>query len=168
MKKPRRQVKIYLQLLILPPPLPLLAIIHSIFASESGCCVSLGHTRFRPIPVYCRANVAAHSWFNAVKLSTTLAQHYSNTGYAVVYLETAPQQKRAIHPILFQHWNCIGWLSRTANAGDVLLLPSPEKPLPRKHDTLAQCWCNTGPPSVTLGQHYSNFITLSHNHEYNR
>ena len=56
-----------------------------------------------PIPVKCWAIVAAHCWFNADKLSTTLAQHYSNTGSAV-YLAAASQQTCAIHPIPFQFW----------------------------------------------------------------
>ena len=47
-------------------------------------------------PVY-----AAHCWFNAYKLSTTLGQHYSITGSAI-YLAAAPQQKRAIYPMLAQ------------------------------------------------------------------
>ena len=44
--------------------------------------VSLRYTRCRPthtIPVQCWASVAAHCWFNADKLSTTLVQHCSNT-----------------------------------------------------------------------------------------
>ena len=35
-------------------------------------------------------------------------------------------------------------------------------------DNTIQCCCNAGQQSVTLGQHYSNLITLSPNHEYNR
>ena len=42
-------------------------------------------------------------WLNAGKSSTTLAQHYPNTGSAV-YLAAAPLQTRAIHPILLQCW----------------------------------------------------------------
>ena len=34
----------------------------------------------------------------------------------------------------------------------------------RKHDTLALCWCNAGPPSATLGQSYSNRKPLSANY----
>ena len=30
-----------------------------------------------------------------------------------------------------------------------------------------QCWCNTRPPPVTLGHHYSNIIPLSPNHFFN-
>ena len=46
-------------------------------------------------------------------------------------------------------------LAWTAMLVTLFLLPSPEKPLPD----------NT---SVTLGQHYSNLVPLSPNHEYNR
>ena len=88
-------------------------------------------------PVY-----AAHCWFNADKSSTTLAQHYSNTGSAV-YLAAAPQRKRFIHPMLAQRFRRCSdietalsdcpVLAGTAHyyAGDTFLLPSPEKPLPR-------------------------------------
>ena len=33
---------------------------------------------------------------------------------------------------------------------------------------IAQCWCNDGPPSATLGQHYPSQNPLSSNHKYNR
>ena len=88
MKEPRRQVKIYnfnvysfhhhrrcwpISIRYLP---------------VNRAAVSLRYTRCRhthPIPVHC---VTAHCWFNSDKLSTTLAQHYSNTGSAV-YLAAA-------------------------------------------------------------------------------
>ena len=54
--------------------------------------------------VQCWSSVAGHCCFNANKLSTTLAQHYSNTGYAVC-LAAAPQQTRAIYSIMFQCWS---------------------------------------------------------------
>ena len=101
-KEPRRQVKIY---------------IFNVYSFHRRCwptsirclpvncaAVSLRYTRCRPthpISAQCWASVAAHCWFNADKLSTTLAQHYSNTGSAV-YLAATPQQTRAIYPILFQ------------------------------------------------------------------
>ena len=33
---------------------------------------------------------------------------------------------------------------------------SPERPPTGLHETLAQLWNNAGPPSATLGKHYSN------------
>ena len=67
-------------------------------------CSPTSYTRCRPthpIRVQCWASVAAHCWLYVDKSSTTLAKHYSNTGSAL-YLAAAPQQTRAIHPILFQ------------------------------------------------------------------
>ena len=71
-KEPRRQVKIYLQRLFLPPPSTVLANIHSLLASESGWPVSLrcrptSYTRCKPthsIPVQCwvtSGEVSGHS-----------------------------------------------------------------------------------------------------------
>ena len=79
-----------------------------ILASKS-CCPCLYDTHLKrcrathPISIQCWASVATHCWFNADKLSTTLAQHYSNTGFAI-NLAAAPQQTRAIYQILFQCW----------------------------------------------------------------
>ena len=71
------------------PPSPVLANIHSILPSESCChaaaCLYTSYTRCRPthpILVQYWASVAAHCWFNAGQLTTTLAQRYSNTGPA--------------------------------------------------------------------------------------
>ena len=73
-----------------------------------------------PIPVQCWTSVAAHCWFNAGPSSTTLAQHWSNTGSAV-YFAPAHQQTHGIHLMLLQcwptvfhadqHWNSFGWIS---------------------------------------------------------
>ena len=139
--------------------------------------MSLRCTRCRPthqIPAQCWASVTAHCWFNTDKLSTTLAQHYSNIGSAV-YLAAAPQQTRAIHPILFQCWpNFFDVEILTLKQHWVIVLcllrllfgwrSSPH--VARKNttqitDLLAQCWCNAGPSSVSLNQHYSNRISLS-------
>ena len=57
---------------------------------------------------------------------------------------------------LKQHWEIVSCLLGDFYADDAFTPPSPEKTLPRYHDTLAQCWCHAGPPSATLGQHYSN------------
>ena len=80
----------YHQRLFIPPSLPVLANIHSILASES-CCACLYdtydvglHTQFQ----FNFGPVSQPIWFNANKLPTTLAQHYSNTGSAV-YLAAA-------------------------------------------------------------------------------
>ena len=71
-----------------------------ILASEFGCRVSFRYTRCRPthqIPVQCWASVTAHCWFNADKLSTRLARHYSNTG-SYVYLAAALPSKHCLSP----------------------------------------------------------------------
>ena len=69
--------------------------------------MSILYTRCRPtlpIPVQCWASVAAHCWFYAEKLFTTLAQRYTNTGSAV-YLASSPKQTRAIHrKLLLRRW----------------------------------------------------------------
>ena len=79
--------------------------IHPILASES-CCACLYIHRCRPthpISAQYRTTVADHCWFNDDKLSTTLAQHYSNTGSAV-YLRQHPKLTRVIYLILSQCW----------------------------------------------------------------
>ena len=58
----------------------MLANIHSILPSES-CCHAAA-CLYTSILVQYWASVSAHCWFNAGQLSTTLAQHYSNTGSA--------------------------------------------------------------------------------------
>ena len=95
----------------------MLSNIHSVLASESLRC-----TRFRPshpISVQCWANVAAHCWFNADKLSTTLAQHSSNTGFAV-YLAAAPQANTCHSPntVLMLAQRLRRWLNVEAALGD--------------------------------------------------
>ena len=122
--------------------------------------VSLRYTGYKPshsILVQCWVNVvAAHCWFNADKLYSTLAQHYSNTGPAV-YCAAPPQQ---IYPILFQCW------FNVFDAGPTL----------EPHWVIVQCllglpcgWRFPLPVArKATYQHYSNLFPLSPNHEYNR
>ena len=88
------------------------------------------------LPVQCWASVEAHSWrsrrsqpevsdrhpvhtthccFNADKSSTTLAQHYSNTGSGV-YLAAKPQPKPVIYPMLAQ--GLLRWPDISTALGD--------------------------------------------------
>ena len=65
---------------------------------------------------------------------------------------------------LAQHWNSIGWLSRfwwdcRITMPVTLSYPVAKNTVPREDDTLAQCWCNAGPP-------YSNLSPLSSKHEF--
>ena len=95
MKEPRRQVKIYLQRVSLPPPSPVLANIHLILAYDVPCIEDVSYTH--QITVQCWASVAADCWFNVRQSSMTLTLHYCITGTSVFFA-----QARGIHTILFQ------------------------------------------------------------------
>ena len=148
-------------------PSPMLAKynINSKLASASGCHVFLRYTRCRPthpIPVQCWASVTAHCCFNADKLSMTLAQHYSNTGSSV-YLAAERPSKHCFNvgpasSTLARYWNGIAWLSPCLLTAMRMTLSYPDarKATSQITDTLAQCWCDDGPPSATVGQHYLN------------
>ena len=60
------------------------------------CTSYRGRSPTHQIPVQCWASIAAHCWFNAGQLSTTLVQHYSITGSVVYFAQT-----RGIQPMLF-------------------------------------------------------------------
>ena len=97
------------------------------------------------------------------ELSMTLAQHYSNTGSAV-YLAAAPQQTRAIYPIILQCWPNVFAVGPTLKQHWVIV-PCLLPPL---------CWWRFAPPIArkattqithTLAQHYSSLILSSPDHD---
>ena len=75
---------------------------------------------------------------------------------------------------LAQHWNNIGWLSRVCWDYRIAMRVTLSYPGAKKATSqitryrMAQCRCNVGPPSATLGQHDPNQNPLSSNHKYNR
>ena len=77
-KEPRRQVKIYLQRVFLPPPLPVLANIHSILAYDVPRRTYRGCGPTHEMPVQCWASILAYCWFNACQPSTTLGLLYTS------------------------------------------------------------------------------------------
>ena len=148
--------------------------------------VSLRYTRCRPtqpISVQWWTRVAAHCWFIAVQLCTTLAQHHSNTDRTQ---DSSTPASTAI----------TGRLSNVASMLIQRVLQCPDNNpafciyrllcgncyrgdnrIPRGQkghypDTLAQLCNNVGPPFATLGQHDSNQNPLRLyyrlNHKYNR
>ena len=48
------------------------------------------------------------------------------------------------------------WPSIKPTLGPCSCLLRRDHDLSSKHNTLKQCWCNVGPSSSTLGQHYAN------------
>ena len=84
----------------------MLAKIHSILARVSTIHMIIYRPTY-PIPVQCWASIAAHFWFNAEKLFTTLTQHYSNTGSAV-YLAAARAMRVTLSPPVARkkHYQC--------------------------------------------------------------
>ena len=148
--------------------------------------VSLRYTRCRPthtISVQWWARVAAHFWFNAGQLCTTLDQHQSNTdrthdSSTPVSTAITGRLTNVASMLIQRVWRwpnnntafCIHMLlCGNCSRGDNLIPRGQKGHYP---DTLAQLWNNVVPPSATLGQHYSNQNPLSSyyrfNHKYNR
>ena len=142
--------------------------------------VSLRYTRCsptHPISVQCWASVAAHCWFNAHVLSTTLAQHHSNTGYAV-YLVAAPHAASTCHipnTVSMMNQRLRRWPGINTAFGDYPVFAWTAMRVTLSFSRLQKSyypdntihWPNAVPPYVTPGQHYPNLIPLSSNHEYN-
>ena len=148
--------------------------------------VSLRCTRCRPthpISVQKWARVAAHCCFNAGQLCTTLALHHPNTDQmhdssTPASTEITRRLTNVASMLIQRVWRwpnnnpafCIHRLLRGNYYRGDNLIPSGQKG--HYPDTLAQLWNNVGPPSPTLGQHYSNQKPLSSyyglNDKYNR
>ena len=145
-------------------------------------CMYLRYTRCRtthPILVQWWARVAAHCWFNAGQLCTTLAQHHSNTDRthdSPTPASTAITERLTnVALMLIQRvWRwpnnnpafCIHrLLCGNCYRGDNF---TPRGQKGHHPDTLTQLWNNFEPPSATLGQHYSNQNPLSSYYRLNR
>ena len=131
---------------------------HSILASESCCHVSLDVDLLRTYDVGLPTQSVSMLGQCRRSLLLQCRQIVYDAGSTVL-----------------RHWFCCilngSILANTCHSPNTIYFyysPSPEKPLPRLHDTLAQCWCIAELQSVTLGQNYSNHIPLSSNHKYNR
>ena len=118
------------------------------------------------ISVQCWAD---HCWFNRLRrwpnTNPSLGLLYTlrkNVALTQCCLNVDPQSLT-----LARQWNSLGWLYCVIwqhagdYTGDAFHAGARNT---RKHDTLAQFWCNAGPLCATLGQHYSNQKPLSSNH----
>ena len=186
-KEPRRQAKIYLQRLFLPPPTPLLVNIHSILVSESCCRVSLDVPRTEDVslPTQFRFNVRQRCSQLLVQCRTivydagqTLIQHWvcgilcastlANTWHSPNAVLMFTNSLRRRHNIEAVFGDCTVFAGIAALlCGDAFLSGCHKGHFPDKTIHWPIVDSNVGPPSATLGEHHSNQNHLSSNHEYN-
>ena len=141
-------------------PSPVLANIHSIFAYD------VPHTEDVGLPTKCRFNVRPALQPIAGSMTVDRLRRWPSTNlsqgllYSLRKHVSFNQNCFNVDPqssTLVRHWNTLGDCTIFSNCWIILVtFKNPGVRNTKKHDTLAQCWCNTGPPSATLGQHYSN------------
>ena len=153
--------------------------------SFNTCLRCTSYRECRPthqISVQWWASVVAHCWFNGGQSSTTLAHHHPvETSVVFVLTVEGSTPCTQVGPSLTNHWICcilcantwhspnaVSMLTHSLRRWPVILrltivIPAPEIP----NNTLAQCWSNAGPPSVTPVNNIPTKTLAALNHKYN-
>ena len=151
-KEPRRQVKIYLQCVFLPPPSTVLASIHSILACDVPRKEDVG------LPTNFRFIVGPASQPIAGSMLVNHLQRWPNTnpslGLMYTLVSTSANTWHSPNNVSMLTHSLRRWPDIETPLGDCTMFSN--CCIPSKHETITKCCFNAGPASKTVVQDWNS------------